>query len=80
MQIAEYVVLVEADNLDIESLRDMAYAASWKYPRQRTGHRDEKQDNRIAFCFEGHLAALRFDHYCAQNGVKRRRIWPENSN
>jgi hypothetical protein len=74
-----YIILVEPTALDIEDLRTMAYKASWTSPRQQTGHWDEKWNDGIAFCFEGHLAALRFDRDCDRNGVKHYRQWPANS-
>ncbi len=68
-----YTVLIAIDAIpDIEHLRNLAFAASWKSPSTQTNHWEERLGGEVAFCFEGHFAWVRFVSNLGALGIQYR--------
>jgi hypothetical protein len=76
-----WAVIIKGEISDIETLRDLAFAASRKFaPRDRWTYWEEDRAEGLAFCFEWCNAATIFAANCERRGIKFQCDWPKNSN
>jgi hypothetical protein len=76
-----WAVIIKGKISDIETLRDLAFAASRKFAaRERWTYWEEDRAEGLTFCFEWCNAAIIFAANCARRGIKFQLDWPKNSN
>ena len=72
------LLLIKATTIDLENLRDLAWASAHKPGTTRTVYWDEPRSDGIAFCFEDQGAAWTFANHCAVRGIPYSTQWPKN--
>jgi hypothetical protein len=76
-----WAIIIKDEISDLESLRDLAFAASRKFaPPDRWEYWEENRAEGLAFCFEWENAAVLFAANCASQGIKFQCDWAQESN